>query len=306
MEASESQTHQQSQEGKQVRDVYQMVTDRILELLDQGVAPWRHPIKRRAGEDGFPKSFATGRAYRGINVFLLAATTWFKGYGTNYWLTFNQANKHGGKVRKGEKATLVVFWKQHAMKDRETGEDIEVPVLRHYNVFNADQVEGIEAPDTMKLEDAEPFEPIKAAENIVANYANSPTVAHVGSSACYLPSLDTVRIASPERFESGEAYYATLFHELSHSTGHSSRLNRKIDTASSPFGSADYSKEELVAEISAAFLAATAGISPPTIEQSASYIDGWRKRLQGDKKLIVRAAGQAQRSADHILGVCYE
>ena len=292
--------------GKQGRDIYQTVTERILELLDQGVAPWRHPIKRRAGEDGFPKSLASGKAYRGVNVFLLAAMTWFKGYGSNYWLTFNQANKQGGKVRKGEKATLVVFWKEHAFEDRESGEERKLPVLRHYNVFNVDQVEGIEAPDTLKVEDGEPFEPIKAAECITANYPNPPTVMHVGSSACYLPSMDTVRIAEPERFETGEAYYATLFHELSHSTGHSSRLNRKIDTAPSPFGSADYSKEELVAEISAAFLAATAGISPPTIEQSAAYIEGWRKRLQGDKKLIVQAAGQAQRSADHILGVSFE
>lgn len=296
----------QTSKNSKPRDVYQTVTDRILELLDQGVAPWRHPIKRRAGEDGFPKSLATGKAYRGINVFLLAATSWIEGYESNYWLTFNQSRKQGGQVRKGEKATLVIFWKQHAFQDQESGEERCLPVLRHYHVFNADQVEGLAAPDAVVVDDSEPFESITAAEEIVANFPNRPKIEQTGSQACYLPSIDTVRIASPERFESGESFYATLFHELVHASGHSTRLNREIGNSPSVFGSPDYGQEELVAEIGSAFLAATAGISPPTIEQAVAYIDGWRKRLQADKKLIVRASGQAQRAADHILGVTFE
>jgi antirestriction protein ArdC len=117
---------------------------------------------------------------------------------------------------------------------------------------------------------------------------------------------DSVQIPKQERFESAESYYATLFHELAHSTGHSKRLDRGLDKKLAPFGSSDYSKEELVAELGAAFLAATAGISPPTIEQSAAYIDNWRKKLRGDKKMIVQAAGAGQRAADHILGVTWD
>lgn len=128
---------------------------------------------------------------------------------------------------------------------------------------------------------------------------------HISSAAMYLPSTDTIRIAAPERFETRESYYATLFHELSHSTGHKSRLNRDLGEEVSPFGSPDYSKEELVAEMGSAFLCAASGISPPTIEQSAAYIDGWRKKLKDERRLVVQAAGQGQRAADHILGVSF-
>ena len=289
------------------RDIYQTVTDRILELLDQGVAPWRHPIRRRGGDNGFPKSLSTGKTYRGINVFLLAMTSWMERYESSYWATFNQIKKQGGSVRKGERSTLVVFWKQYATNDRETGQETTVPVLRHYNVFNAEQCEGVEAPDLLPIaEPTEPFEPIAEAEKIVRGYHQPPVIEHAGKSAYYRPAEDTVRIARPEQFESREAYYATLFHELAHSTGHVSRLKRDIGTKTSPFGSPDYSKEELVAEIGSAFLAAAAGISPPTIEQSAAYIDGWRRKLKDDKRLVVKAAGQSQRAADHILGVRFD
>lgn len=292
---------------KPKRDIYQEVTSRILELMEAGVAPWRQPIKRSANGDGMPKSLLTGKNYRGINVFLLAMTSWAHGYESDYWATFNQVTKQQGKVKKGEKSTLVVFWKQAAIKDKESGDDITIPVLRHYNVFNAEQCEGFTAPDQAEMPDeTEPFEPIEEADLIVTSYAGGPLVMHTGSAALYLPKIDTVRIAAPDRFETRESYYATLFHELAHSTGHKSRLNRGLDEAPAPFGSPDYSKEELVAEMGSAFLCASAGISPPTIEQSAAYIDGWRKKLKDDKKLVVQAAGHGQRAADHILGVNFE
>jgi antirestriction protein ArdC len=289
------------------RDIYQEVTDRILQLLDQGVAPWRQPIKRSGAGDGTPKSLATGKAYRGINVFLLAMTGWAHGYESSYWATFNQVKKEGGSVRKGERSTLVVFWKSAAAADKETGEEISIPVLRHYNAFNVEQCEGVVAPDQVEVTiPAEPFVPIEAAAAIVAGYAHPPTIEHGGSQAYYLPGSDQVKIAQPGRFESRESYYATLFHELVHSTGHPSRLNRDIGLRTSPFGSPDYSKEELVAELGAAFLCAAAGISPPTIEQSAAYIDGWRRKLRDDKRLVIQAAGQGQRGADHIRGLSFE
>lgn len=283
-------------------DIYKAVTDRIIELLDQGTVPWRFPITG-GGASQMPANLESRRNYRGINVFLLAVTAWVEGYDSPYWLTYRQAAKQGGHVRKGEKGSLVVFWKQHATKDKETGEKITIPVLRHFKVFNADQCDGVRSTD---LDEARAkratFAPIAEAERIVASYPNPPTIEHRGSQAFYRPATDTVRIAEPERFTSRESYYATLFHELSHSTGHSSRLDRGLDRETPMLGSPDYSKEELVAEMGAAFLAASAGISPQTIDQAAAYIAGWRKKLSGDKKLVVHAAGAGQRAAEWILG----
>lgn len=315
-------------------DLYQTITDRILEMLDRGTVPWRHPISGRpgpgsrtgpgSGTDGLPRNLQSGKAYRGINVFLLAITGWVQGYDSAYWLTFRQAKERGGHIRKGEKSTPIVFWKQYGIEDRETGKPKTVPVLRHYNVFNVLQCGGITPPDRAEADsNAEPLVPIQAAERIVAGYAGphsretsggsgggeasgGPVIERGGSRAFYRPSTDTVRIPASARFVDRETYYATLFHELAHSTGHSSRLDRGLDTNLAVFGSADYSKEELIAEMGAAFLAATAGISPPTIEQSAAYIDGWREKLKGDKKLVIQAAGAGQRAADFILGQTFE
>jgi antirestriction protein ArdC len=252
---------------KQRRDIYQEVTDRILEILDRGVVPWQNPIKRGSG-DGWPKNLTSDKRYRGINVFLLTFQAWDKGYGSDFWLTFRQAIAQGGKVRKGEKSSLVTFWKLYETKDKTTGEEVTLPVLRHYNVFNAEQCDEIKVPDAPDLTvEIPPFEPIDQAAAIVAGYHDPPQISHVGSKACYRPGEDKVLIASPGRFEAREDYYGTLFHELAHSTGHTKRLARGLDEAPAPFGSPDYSKEELVAEMSAAFLNASAGISPPTIEQ---------------------------------------
>lgn len=280
-------------------DIYQAVTDRIIELLEQGTVAWRQPIV--GAESGqSPTNLESKRLYRGINVFLLAVTAWVEGYGSPYWLTFRQAAARGGHVKKGEKSTLVVFWKQYATKDRESGEPVNIPVLRHYRVFNTEQCEGIEVPEVSDP-DPEPFVPMEEAARIVDGYQNGPRIEHTGSRAFYRPSIDTVRIAEPGRFVDPESYYVTLFHELAHSTGHTSRLDRGFTTDPKPFGSPDYSKEELVAEMGAAFLAAAAGISPGTIEQSAAYIDGWKRALGGDKKLVVHAAGAGQRAAEWVL-----
>lgn len=281
-------------------DIYEAVTNRILDMLDKGTVPWRHPIRRGSG-DTWPKNLASGKHYRGINVFLLAMTAWAKGYASSYWLTFRQAGERGGNVRKGEKSSMVVFWKQYETKDKETGEPKTVPVLRYYNVFNAEQCEEIKPPDAPP-EPEKPFEPIEEAESIVGGYVDGPRIEHRGNRAFYCPPEDLVRLPEPDRFLSREFYYATAFHELAHSTGHSRRLNRGLDKNLSPFGSADYSKEELVAEMGAAFLCAVAGISPPTIEQSAAYISGWKKKLKDNKRLVVAAAGAGQRAADWIRG----
>ena len=237
-----------------------------------------------------------------MNVFLLAFTAFAKGYGSSYWLTFNQAKERGGSVRKGEKASLVVFWKQYETKDKQTGEPITIPIMKYFNVFNAEQVDGIEIPDAVKFEPLD-FQPIEAAERIVAGYVGGPVVSYDGGQqAFYRPSTDTVHMPSKTRFASEPELYSTIFHELSHSVGHSSRLDRKLDTDPKPFGSPDYGKEELIAEMSAAFLCSHAGIAPTVIENQAAYVRGWLKQIKADKKLVISAAGQAQRTADWILG----
>jgi antirestriction protein ArdC len=282
-------------------DLYQTVTDQIVTMLEAGVVPWRSPILGRSSA-GHPKNLNTGKQYRGVNVFLLAFTAYAKGYGSSYWMTFNQAKERGGNVRKGEKSSMVVFWKQYETKDKQTGEAVRVPVLRYYNVFNAEQLDGIEAPDAVKFEPLD-FKPIESAEQIAAGYLGSPIVTNDGGQqAFYRPATDTVHMPEKTRFATVEEYYSTLFHELSHSTGHSSRLDRKIDTDPKPFGSSDYGKEELVAEMSAAFLCSHAGIYPTVIGNQAAYLAGWLKQLKSDKKLVISAAGQAQRSADWIRG----
>ncbi|MGA2233168.1 MAG: zincin-like metallopeptidase domain-containing protein [Tepidisphaeraceae bacterium] len=282
-------------------DLYQTVTDQIVAMLEASVVPWRSPILGGSSA-GHPKNLNTGKPYRGVNVFLLAFTAFAKGYGSSYWLTFNQAKDRGGSVKKGEKSSMVVFYKQYETTDKATGEPTTVPVLRYYNVFNAEQVDSIEIPDAVKFEPLD-FKPIESAERIAGNFAGGPAVQHDGGQqAFYRPASDTVHLPERTRFASVEEYYSTLFHELSHSTGHSSRLDRKLDTNPRPFGSPDYGKEELVAEMSAAFLCSHAGIQPTVIGNQAAYLAGWLRQLKSDKKLVVSAAGQAQRSADWIRG----
>lgn len=287
------------------RDIYQEITDRIVERLEAGdLPPWRQPLRRNS-DDPIPKNLVSGKAYRGVNVWLLSLTAWMEGYGSSSWMTYRQAKAKGGQVRKGERGTLVTFWTEYAKTNPQTNEETKRPVLRHYTAFNVEQIEGVEPPGSSGS-DASEFRPIERAERIVDGYAGSPSIEHRGARACYLLGEDIVRMPPGEAFLSAEFYYATLFHELTHSTGHSKRLGRGLDDAPSPFGSPDYSKEELVAEMGAAYLAATAGVSPPTIEQSASYIAGWLRSFRDDKKLIVHAAAQAQKAADHILGVSFD
>lgn len=230
------------------RDLYQEITDRIVERLEAGdLPPWRQPI-RGAGDDPFPKNLSTGKSYRGINVWLLALTSWTEGYGSRYWMTFRQVKALGGQVRKGERGSLVTFWKPYEKTDPTTDEKTILPVLKHYTVFNAEQIEGVTPPDTLTADPNEPpFLPIAQAQGIVEGFAGSPAIEHHGSRAAYFPQEDVVRIAPPERFETPEAYYGTLYHELTHATGHSRRLDRGLDTQLAPFGTPDYSKEELVA-----------------------------------------------------------
>jgi antirestriction protein ArdC len=281
-------------------DLYATVTEQIVAILEKGVVPWRSPILSR-GPEGLLQNLESLKPYRGVNVFMLAFTAWAKGFSSSYWLTFNQAKAHGGSVKKGEKSSMVVFWKQIETTDEESGTAKTIPMLRYYSVFNVDQCDGIAAPDSV-AEAFIDFKPVDAAEALAKGYADGPTVEHGGTKAFYKPGTDTVKLPEPEKFVSSEEYYSTLFHELAHSTGHGSRLKRHMDKQPQPFGSAEYGKEELVAEMASAFLCGYAGIKPAVIENQAAYVQGWLKTLKQDKRLIVTAAGAAQKAADWIRG----
>jgi len=270
--------------------VYQVITDRIISLLESGTVPWHRPWK---GGSQAPRNFISRKAYRGINFFLLNAA----GFTSPFWLTFKQVQSLEARVKKGEKSFPVVFWK--ILEEDENGESKKFSFLRYHSVFNVAQCEGVAVPASPEINGQ--FEPIEQCERVVSQMPRRPTIEHGGGRAYYSPLQDRVNIPEAKAFESSEAYYATMFHELTHATGHVSRLNRKEVSDPIQFGSNPYSREELVAEMGAAFLSGHCQIENTTIDQSASYIQNWLERLREDRKLVVHAAAQAQKACDFIL-----
>jgi len=270
--------------------VYQVVTDQIIQQLESGVAPWHRPWAT-----DIPRNLVSKREYRGINVFLLAS----RGYGSPYWLTYKQATEHDGNVRRGEHGSKVVFWKIDKY-EREDADGQTVAktsaILRYYTVFNVEQCEGVTAPGSDKV-----INPIEECERIVAGMPNPPATVQ-DSRAWYRPSTDTVGMPSRNAFGLAEEYYSTLFHELTHSTGHPSRIGREGIEKLNTFGSESYSKEELIAEMGAAMLAGVTGIERKTLANSASYLKSWIGVLKSDSRMVVFAASQAQKAADYIQG----
>jgi antirestriction protein ArdC len=277
------------------KDAYRIVTERIIEALQAGVVPWHRPW-RSTGTG--PMSMSTGKPYQGVNVWILDATAQLRGYSSPYWITFKQAQERGGNVRKGEKGTPIVFWK-FTEKRNEAGEVTDrIPFLRYFTVFNVEQCDGIEAPVTEPLPERDPIE---TCESLARGYIGGPEVKHGGDRAYYSPALDYVQMPPLGAFETSEHYYGTLFHELAHSTGHADRLKRKSLVHPAPFGSEDYSREELVAEMAAAYLCGIAGIDV-NVPHHASYIASWLKALTDDPKLVVQAAANAQKACNLIVG----
>ena len=282
-------------------DVYQIVTDRITAQLEAGVVPWR----KSWTTTGAPRNLASGKAYRGINVWLLFST----GFTSPYWLTYRQALERGGNVRKGEKGTLVVFWKLFQRKgdgsqpttaatSQEAGRML--PLLRYYTVFNVEQCDGL--TDVPKPEaKTHEHEPLAEAEALWNAWTDKPAVTHQGNAAVYRRETDAITMPPRPQFQSAEDYYSTLFHEGTHATGHSARLSRATLLESARFGSQTYSKEELVAELGSAYLCGTCGIVDRTVENSAAYLQSWLQAFRADKTLIVHAAANAQKAADYIL-----
>jgi antirestriction protein ArdC len=278
-------------------NVYDAVNERIIEQLDKGIIPWRKEWKV-TGHSSMPSNFATKRPYRGINIMLLACSE----FSDSRWLTYKQAQAIGAQVRKGERGTPIVFWSMFGRESASSSGDAKaerIPFLRSYTVFNVEQCDGIavDLPFDLSV-----FEPIPAAQAIVDGYLTRSDIRlrNGGVRAYYSPSLDYIQMPLQTAFDSPDSYYSTLFHECGHSTGHRSRLDRKFDP-SQHFGSVEYSKEELVAEFSAAYLCASVGISNERVETNhVAYIQGWLKALKNDKTLLVSAAQKAQRAADLI------
>lgn len=274
--------------------VYEIVTSNIIRALENGTAPWKRSWDAVSAK---PMNI-TGRQYSGVNYFILSMMG-----GHPVWLTANQIRQAGGKIKDGEerKAMPVCFWKWIEKND---GTNEKFPMLRFFNVWNYDQTEGVKLPAsiTAKL-DVPKREHVNndVAERIIANMPNRPKVSEtVSDRAFYSPTNDSITVPERAQFSDIGEFFCTMFHELIHSTGHKSRLNRKEVAEPSYFGSHDYSNEELVAELGAAFLCAEAGIDN-TLDNSASYIAGWLSKLKDDPKAFIMASGRAQKAADYIL-----
>jgi len=275
-------------------DVYKTITNRIIKSLEDGVVPWH---KQWGGQEEHPQNLVSGKKYRGINTFMLSSA----GYGSPYWLTYRQASERGGHVKYGEKGFPCIYWNGIEKQQNENDETPDkIPFLRYYTVFNVEQCENVQYPKSEQP--VNNHSPIERCEQIVENMPNKPEIYHRGNSAYYNTLDDYVQIPMKQRFKTPEAYYGVLYHELCHSTGNESRLARPTIVNGTDFGSDSYSREELVAEMGAAYLCGHAGIENSVVDNSAAYINSWLERLNNDSRLVVTAGTQAQKAADYILG----
>jgi len=290
--------------------VYKVITDKMLEILKGGVVPWHKPWN---AEEGTPKNLVTKYPYRGINVFMLAAQP----YSSPYWISYKQVKDLGGRIKADEvrKYTPVVFFKwiekTHATKTEEEKDEEELnettqkvrkwPIIRYYNVYNVEQCTDLESHIPKPPKEEKKISPIRRCENVVKNMPKAPEIKHGGGRAFYSPSADYIQIPEINTFDITESYYSTKFHEMVHSTGHKSRLDRSGVCEHHYFGDAEYSKEELIAEMGASFLCAMTGIENKTIDNSASYVENWSKKLRENDRWIVIAGAQAQKAVDFIM-----
>ncbi len=280
------------------KSVYEIVTEKVLDAMAGGTLPWRKPWDANAVR---PCNAESLRQYSGGNMFLLSMLP----FAVPAFLTFNQIKKAGATIKAGEeKKHYPVFYWKWLEKKNDDGKIEKIPMLRYFLVWNVEQVEGYELNPKLAgtAADGHKHDPIDAAEKIAHQYPNPPEVVIAKTDrACYYPQLDKINAPELAQYANPQEYYSTLFHEMAHSTGHKSRLNRKEVNDPITFGSHDYSLEEMVAELTAAFLCAEAGLDN-TLDNSAAYIKGWHAKLSADPKLFWTAAGRAQKAADYILG----
>lgn len=269
---------------------YEEITNEIISKLQHGIIPWR-----QTWESGLATNLVSNQPYRGINIWLLSNCK----YQSNLWLTFNQCSQLGGHIKRAEHGKQIVYWRMlDRLQKDELGEEHlgKIPLMRTYTVFNIEQT-------TVEVEkETRSFDPIAKAQDIIDGYMDKPPI-ELGEPA-YSPDKDVITIPHPTAFDTPDGYYSVLFHELSHSTGHSSRLNRDIKNH---YGDDPYAEEEIIAEMSASYLSGIAGtdVYAKIIENSAAYIQHWSERFAYNVKLIVTLSAQAQKASDWILGNRY-
>lgn len=276
-------------------DVMAAMTDKIIAAMESGKIPWKKPWNN-AGI--MPANYVSKRPYSGFNILLLSLSP----FDTPYFLTYDQAINLKGNVKKGEKGTQITYWDRKVYKDKKTDEEKVSFLLKYYTVFNIEQCEGIDF-DIPQIE-LSSNERIQKAESILSAMPNPPQYEEILSGqAYYSPMQDKIVMPKIEQFESSEFYYSVRIHETVHSTGHSTRLNREGITALGKFGDTNYSFEELVAELGAAFICQLTGISnDQTFQNSAAYIQSWLRKFRNDPKMLYNAAKEAQKAVNYITG----
>lgn len=274
-------------------DIYQVVTDKIINQLESGAMPWLKPWKDKTHKQGtiaiYPYNGATGRNYNGLNLLLLGCNS----YASNAWYSYKQVTELGGNVRKGEKSTMVTFWSITEKQDTVTGKMEKRFFLKYYNVFNFEQCDNLPVP---KQVEGEPMQ-YTTIDNIVRQVGVN--LMHGGNRAFYSPARDSITMPIHAAFTDASAYDATLLHELTHATGHETRCNRDFRGR---FGDSAYAFEELVAELGSAFLSARLGVTP-MLQHNAAYIASWLQVLKNDKKAIITASSQATKASEFVLAI---
>jgi antirestriction protein ArdC len=328
---TETQTNNREERQMSKKDVvYKVVTASLIAALESAIendeaAPWDKPWTMTDGQAPMSiRKWMNGKTYRGINVWILMGSG-----RPGPWITFNQAKKAGGRIKSDETKnyTTICFWKLNKYADRDDPDkERMVPMLRYYRVYSLEQTEGIPEKRWMKKEQEAReaaqnnpdviVNPFDKAEEIWINFKDKPEVRDGGNRACYSPFLDYIQMPTKEQFTSKHAdaeeafghYFSTLFHEGAHATGHPTRCGRfEKNQADHIFGTESYSKEELVAEMCAAYLQAFAGIEVKKVrDNNVAYLKNWIKKLENDPRFAVQAASQAQKACDHILGIKWE
>lgn len=276
-------------------DMRQEITNALIAMIEEGRATQSQPLWDCAVKFGLPVNYASKRPYTGINVSLLWIAAAKRGCARNEWLTFKQAQELKATVRKGAKGVMCVFFKMVPKKDGgESGEEVMAPMMKPFWLFNVADIDGL--PEEVNAEQQPGFAPIEAAERILK--ASGAGITHGGSRAFYHTKLDRIFMPDRDRFAKAQNYYAVGLHELTHWSGHPSRLERDF---SGSFGSDSYAFEELVAELGSAYLVAHLGLQDATLESHASYLDSWLRVLKSDKNAIFAASRQANAAYQFIL-----
>jgi len=292
--------------AKEKKDPYALVQQSMIKALEEGVVPWHKPW---AVNGGLARSMSSRKPYRGGNVLVLLATSMYRGFASPWWGTWTRIKNLGGAVKDDEKKmyTSVVAYRPYKDKD-EDGNEVTRMYLGWFNVYNLDQTVGLEEKFPVELvRRPEDFKPNEEAERLIKLYKDKPPINYGSNRAAYSPSLDRIVMPNKANFFTDGGFYSTLWHELGHSTGHESRLDRKAGMTSLK-GDHNYSFEELVAEFTAALMCAVCGLDPSELQreldQSASYIDGWLHGLSGEdnKTWVVKAGTKAQKAVEYMIG----